>query len=150
MKFSERRKRRASGISLIEVMIATVILTTAVVGLSNVAVTTSALRAVRVEKAVAMHAIEQQLAAVEATDFATILATHNGRGFAVTLPGEVNAALHALPGDFDGLPGSIAVTAPTGDPDHLLEIRVRVDWQGRHGAQHLDRIVRLSNLLAAT
>jgi Tfp pilus assembly protein PilV len=136
--------------TLIETLIATTILTTAVLGLANVAVTTSELHSTGLEKAAAMHAVERELAAVEATNFATIVATHNGRGFSVTLPGETHTALHALKGDVDGLPGSIAITAPTGDPAHLLEIHVRIDWQGRHGAQHVERTLRLSSLGASS
>ena len=136
--------------TLVEVLFATVILTTAVVGLSNVAMTTNHLHAAGVEKSAALHAAERELAAVEATNFATIVAAHDGRGFSVTLPGMANAALRAPPGDLDGLPGSISVTAPTGDPDHLLEIRVRVDWQGRSGVEHVDRTVRLSLLGASS
>jgi prepilin-type N-terminal cleavage/methylation domain-containing protein len=145
-KLQARRPRRDHGMTLIEVMIAATILTTAVLGLSVVSVTTNELRATGQEKAAAMHAIERELSAVEATNFATIIATHNGRGFSVTLPGEVNTALRAVKGDADGLPGIISVTAPTGDPAHLLEIRVRILWQGRSGPQQLSRTFRLSSL----
>jgi len=136
--------------TLIEVLIATVILTTAVLGLSMVSATTNDLRAAGLEKAAAMHAVEAQLAAVEATVFANIVAQHNGRGFAVTLPGKAGNALDAVAGDPDGLPGLITVTAPTGDPAHLLEIDVKVVWHGRHGNQQIERIMRLSSLGASS
>jgi Tfp pilus assembly protein PilV len=136
--------------TLIEVLIATVILTTAVLGLSIVSATTNDLRAAGLEKAAALHAVEAQLSAVEATDFAQIIATHNNRGFAVTLPGKVGNALDAVQGDADGLPGIITVTAPTGDAAHLLEIDVKVIWHGRHGNQQVERIMRLSSLGASS
>lgn len=144
------RRARVGGFTLIEVMIATVILVTAVLGLANVSVTTGALHNTGVEKAAAIHSVERELAAVAATAFATIQATHDGRGFSVTLPGEANAALHALKTDGDGLPGLIRVTAPTGDPAHLLEIRVVIDWQGRNGPQHYERTIRLSSIGASS
>jgi hypothetical protein len=136
--------------TLIEVLIATVILTTAVLGLSMVSATTNDLRAAGLEKAAAMHAAESELAAVEATDFTQIVALHDGRGFTVTLPGKAAPALNAVPGDPDGLPGLITITAPTGDPAHLLEIDVRVVWRGRHGSQQVERILRLSSLGASS
>lgn len=136
--------------TLIEVLIATVILTTAVLGLSMVSATTNDLRAAGLEKAAAMHAAEAQLAAVEATDFTQIIAQHNNRGFAVTLPGKVGNALDAVPGDADGMPGLITITAPTGDAAHLLEIDVKVIWKGRHGSQQVERIMRLSSLGASS
>jgi hypothetical protein len=136
--------------SLVELLIATVILTTAVLGLSIVSVTTADLRATGLEKSAALHAVERELAAVEATSFGTIVATHDGRGFSVSLPGAANAALRAIVGDADGLPGTISITAPTGDAAHLLEIRVRIVWQGRHGTQQVARIFRLSSLGASS
>jgi prepilin-type N-terminal cleavage/methylation domain-containing protein len=141
-----RRARGQGGMTLIELLVATVILTTGVLGLSIVSVTTNELRASGLEKAAALHAVERELAAVEATDFANIVLTHNGRGFSVSLPGEANTALRALTADADGLPGIITITAPTGDPAHLLEIHVRIIWQGRHGSQQLSRTFRLSSL----
>lgn len=141
---------RRGGFTLIEVLIATAILVTAVLGLANVSVATGALRSTGVQKAAAIHAVERELAAVAATPFATIAATHDGRGFSVVLPGEATAALHALKTDGDGLPGVIHVTAPTGDPAHLLEIKVEIDWQGRSGPQHFERTIRLSSVGAAS
>jgi prepilin-type N-terminal cleavage/methylation domain-containing protein len=149
MKQPGHSKHRG-GFTLIEVLIATVILTTAVLGLANVSVTTGELRNTGVQKAAALHSVERELAAVAATPFANIQATHDGRGFSVTLPGEANAALHALKTDADGLPGVIHVTAPTGDPAHLLQIRVVIDWQGRSGPQHFERTVRLSSIGASS
>src|SRR6185295_2785355 len=81
LKQQRQRSRRARGLTLIEVLVATTVLTTAVLGLANVAVSTSELRSTGMEKAAALHAVERELAAVEATNFATILAVHNGRGF---------------------------------------------------------------------
>jgi prepilin-type N-terminal cleavage/methylation domain-containing protein len=146
LKQPGRHARRQGGMTLIELLVATVILTTGVLGLSVVSVTTGELRASGLEKAAALHAVERELSAVEATPFANIVATHNGRGFSVSLPGEAHAALRALPADADGLPGIISVTAPTGDAAHLLEINVRIIWQGRHGSQQLSRTFRLSSL----
>jgi len=143
-------KRGIGGFTLIEVLVATVILVTAVLDLAQVSVATNQLHSTGLEKAAAIHAVERELAAVAATNFTTITATHDTRGFSVTLPGMVNAALRSIKGDADGLPGTIRITAPTGDPAHLLEIRVVIDWQGRHGPQHYERTIRLSSLGAAS
>jgi hypothetical protein len=144
------RARATRGNTLIESLVATTILVTAVLSLANIAVTTGELRVSGLAKAAAMHAVERELAAVSATKFSTMVATHNGRGFSVALPDMKGAVLVPLKGDPDRLPGSISVTAPTGDPAHLLEIRVRVDWQGRNGPQHVERTTRFSDLGAGS
>ena len=132
--------------SLVETSCAAAILALAIGGLTNLAATSASLHAFGLEKNVAVRAVERQLATVMASDFATITADWNGDGFAVGMEGAAGSALNAVPGDADGLPGSIAITAPTGDADELVEIEVRVDWNSSNGPAAVARRMRLSRL----
>ncbi len=147
---AERRRRSSGGFTLIEVMVVAMMLAVAILGMSQISNVSAALRALGREKAAAVRTLDRQVAAIQATNFAAIPARWNNTGFEVALEDKGRAILHPLPGDADGMPGNVSVSAPNGDPSQLLEIRVRIDWNGAHGPQHVQRIVRLSALGAGS
>jgi len=138
------RSRR--GLTLVETVCAATVLTVAVLGLSQVALTSSDLRESGAQKAAAMRAVQEQLAQVQATDFALLLATWNDTAFDVVLGGATHAGLRPQAGDVDGRSGRVLVTAPTGQPGELLEVLVRVDWAGANGPQSVARTLRVSRI----
>ena len=147
---SRRRRRAASGFTLVEVLVVASMLAIAILGMTQISNVSAALRVSGREKAAAVRTLDREVAAVEATNFASIPTLWNNTGFDVTLEDKGKAILHPLPGDADGKPGVVTIFAPNGDPSQLLEIRVRVDWNGTHGPQHVQRTVRLSALGAGS
>jgi hypothetical protein len=144
------RRRREGGLTLIETVCAAVVLALAILGLSRVALSANEMQQSGVQKAAALREVERQLATVQSSDFASIVATFDGTGFGVILDGAAAEALTAVPNDADGRPGLVTVTAPTGDPDALLEVQVRIDWLGRNGPQSVARTLRLSRVGSGT
>lgn len=145
-----RKRRRSGGFTLIEVMVVATMLAFAILGMSQISNVTAALRVAGREKSAAVRTLDREVAAIQATNFAAIPARWNNTGFEVALEDKGRAILHPLAGDIDGMPGNVAVSAPNGDPLQLLEVRVRIDWNGSHGPQHVQRIVRLSALGAGS
>ncbi len=143
---SRVRRLRRGGFSLIETLVASAILLIGIVALASSAVMAMHLRKTQALKMLAAEALDQEMAAVQATPFTDIRAQHDGRGFAIFAEGKVNAALNALTNDADGLPGNITVTAPApfNDFNRLVDVTVRVEWQGTNGPQALRRTIRLS------
>jgi hypothetical protein len=138
--------RARRGLTLIETVCAATVLTVAVLGLSQVALTSNELRESGATKAAALRAVQQQVAQVQATDFAALLATWDGAAFDVLLDGATHAGLVPQANDADGRAGSVVVTAPTGQPGELLEVLVRVDWAGANGPQSVARRLRVSRI----
>jgi prepilin-type N-terminal cleavage/methylation domain-containing protein len=147
---SAKRRHPASGFTLVEVLVVATMLAVAILGMTQISNVSAALRVSGREKAAAVRTLDREVAAVEATNFASIPTLWNNTGFDVTLEDKGKAILHSLPGDADGKPGVVTIFAPNGDPSQLLEIRVRVDWNGTHGPQHVQRTVRLSALGAGS
>lgn len=133
-----------AGFATLETLCAATLLLIAVLTLAQVSAATGRLHQQGREKSAALHAIEREFAAIENTAFTAIVPNWNGVGFRVTAPPMPGDALHAQPGDADGLPGQVLVTAPNGDPNRLIEVTVRVSWQGVAGNQNLQRTIRLS------
>jgi hypothetical protein len=140
------RRRARAGITLIETVVAAAILAVAIAGLTNLSATSAALHQTGVEKEAAVRAAERELAEIVASDFPTIPAAWNNVGFTVGLEGHAGNALRAPPGDADGLPGNVQITAPTGQPDQLVDILVTVEWISPHGPETLARRMRLSRI----
>lgn len=134
------------GFTLVEVMVGISILAVSILGIASFAATSQRLTRTAEEKDAAREALAAKLQEVEGTPFAQIQATHDGTGFAVTKAGAANNMLRPLPGDADGLPGSVTVTVPPnpGDPSRLLQVVVRVDWQGPNGPRSMSQAVLLS------
>jgi len=132
--------------TLVDVSVSIVLLVVGVLSLAQVALAIRSLNRTDEEKAVAAAAIQEELRTIETTPFASILATHHGRSFDVVLDGAANPALRALPGDLDGRPGSVTVTAPDppNDPELLLEATVVLEWEGSCGPRRLARRIRVA------
>ena len=145
-----RRRRHSSGFTLVEVLVVATMLAVAILGMSQISHVSAALRVAGREKSAAIRTLDREVASIQATNFAAIPGRWDNTGFEVTLEEKGRSILHPLPGDVDGLPGNVAVSAPNGDPSQLLEIRVRIDWNGTHGPQHVQRTVRLSALGAGS
>jgi hypothetical protein len=147
---SRNRKGRAgaAGLTLVDVAVATVLLVVGLVSLADVALTLRSMGRADAERSVAANALLEQAHAIETTPFQGLIAAHDGRGFAVGIDGQAGAALRAVPGDADGLPGSISVIAPNppNDPARLLEATVTIDWQGSFGPQRMVRRILISRL----
>jgi hypothetical protein len=141
------RGRRRGGFTLVEVAVATVLLVFGLLALAEVAFTIRSMTRADRERALAGAALLEQARAIETTPFAQIVTTHNGRSFTVTIDGQATPALRALPGDLDGMPGSISVVAPTppNDPFRLLEATLSLDWQGSFGPQRMQRRIRIAH-----
>lgn len=139
-------RRGELGLTVIETLCAAAVLTIAILGLSQIALTSTELRESGVQKNAATRAVQEQLALIQATDFAELTASFDGAAFDVMLEGAANSALAPLAGDADGRTGSVAVTAPTAQPGELLEVVVRVDWNGRNGPQSVARTLRVSRV----
>lgn len=141
-----RQSRGEHGLTLIETLCAAAVLTVAVLGLSQVALTTHELQQSGAQKAAATRTLQDQMARVQSTDFSALQTTFDGAAFDVVLEGATTAALPPQDGDVDGRAGSIAVTAPTGAPADLLLVVVRVDWSGHNGPQSITRALRVSRV----
>jgi prepilin-type N-terminal cleavage/methylation domain-containing protein len=143
-------RHRSGGFTMIEVLVVATMLAVAILGMSQISQVSAALRVAGREKAAAIRTLDREVASIQATNFASIPTRWDNTGFEVTLEDKGRAILHPLPGDVDGMPGNVAISAPNGDPAQLLEIRVRIDWNGTHGPQHVQRTVRLSALGAGS
>ena len=149
---SSPRRRREAGFTLVETLIVVTTLAIAVLGLTNVAVSTTQIRQVEMQRVTAARVLEREICDIESADFATLQATYGDVGFDVVLEGRSTVMLHAVKGDADGRAGHVTVRAPSppNDPTRLLELEVRIDWQGSNGPQHLQRSVRRSRLGASS
>jgi hypothetical protein len=140
------RKPRTSqqGFALPDVLIGTVILVVAVFSLASAALSTSKLRRTVEEKDLAIQALDEICNRIESTSYDDIVLSYNGMGFMVD-PWGIEF-LNVVPGDADNRPGSVIVTAPApfNDPDELLQVEVRVDWQGTAGPQFVRRVLLIS------
>jgi hypothetical protein len=141
-------RRNQGGIVLPDVLLSLTIVVIAVVALASASLSTTKLRNTVTEKQRAMDALDEQVQVIQATPYAQILGLHSGRGFTVDPEGRGVPVLQPLPGDLDGLPGSVAVIAPAppADPARLLEVQVSVNWVGKSGPQDLVRTIRISRL----
>jgi len=143
-----RTRHTQQGFTLIEVMFGAAILAIAVLGVSSMATASQKLTQSSEEKGAALEAVEEKLREIEATDYDQIAAVHHQTGFSVTATDVLNNMLPPLVGDADGMPGNVqvAVPAPPGDGNSMLQIDVRVDWVGSSGPRALTRTTFLSRL----
>jgi hypothetical protein len=132
---------------LIEVLVATAVLVVSILMATSVAASAQRLSRSCHEKDAALRALDAEVMAIESTAFDQIQGQHDGRDFAVLGDGQVNNMLPATAGDADNLPGEVIVVNAAGAaPGTLLQVTVRVDWQGVAGPQSMMRTVLLSEL----
>lgn len=109
-----RAKRSRAGFALVEVMMAAVVLTVAISGLSASILVAMSLSRVNRDTAIAQQAARRTLEEIESRTFSEIFAAYNANagddvGLLSAAPGANFAAqgLSALPGDADGLCGRV-------------------------------------------
>ncbi|HZN40294.1 MAG TPA: prepilin-type N-terminal cleavage/methylation domain-containing protein [Planctomycetota bacterium] len=122
-----------AGFSLVELMIATVVMVIGLVGIMNSCVHLNALQRLDAEVALSYRACLRNLEAVRAMPMATI-ATMNGTGFDIPGANGATRALVPQKGDPDGLPGSITVQRLALDAGRsLYRITATAKWHGSSG-----------------
>lgn len=109
-----RAKRSRAGFALVEVMMAAVVLTVAISGLSASILVAMSLSRVNRDTAIAQQAARRTLEEIESRTFSEIFAAYNANagddvGLLSAAPGANFAVqgLSALPGDADGLCGRV-------------------------------------------
>jgi|KBSSwiStaDraftv2_1062776.scaffolds.fasta_scaffold2366914_1 type II secretory pathway pseudopilin PulG len=121
------------GMSLVELMIATVVMVVGLVGIMNSCVKLHALQRLDGEVAFAYRACMQTIEDLRAMPLAS-LPGMNATGFDVPGPDATTPLLAAQPGDRDGLPGAITVQQLASNGGRLLyRITAAAAWRGASG-----------------
>jgi prepilin-type N-terminal cleavage/methylation domain-containing protein len=136
-----------AGFSLVELMIATVVMVIGLVGIMNSCVHLNALQRLDGEVAMAYRACLKNLEEVRAMSMATIL-TMNGTGFDIPGANGAPKALRAQKGDVDGLPGQITVVKLATDAGRsLYQITATAKWQGASGNSSCELMTMVGGML---
>jgi type II secretory pathway pseudopilin PulG len=135
--------RRDGGFTLLEVIAAAGILGAGILAVAHIAVDATNLEQSIRETEVANAVLDREMQVIEASSFLSLRTLHDGRGFAASAEGRT---LQAVPGDADGLPGSVAVTLPNppNDASRLVDVTVTLDWRGHGGVRSMSRTLRIS------
>jgi prepilin-type N-terminal cleavage/methylation domain-containing protein len=142
MLVASRRSRRDSGFSLVELMIAVVVLTMAVAGFSSSVLSSLVLNRMNRETDVAQQAARRMLEEMQGEEFEQIFAAYNADGGdyagagAENGPGFAVDGLDLLPGDADGMVGRIEF--PVVDAAGTQELREDVVDAGLGMPRDLD------------
>ena len=136
-----------AGFSLVELMIATVVMVIGLVGIMNSCVHLNALQRLDAEVALSYRACLRNLEEVRAMPMATIL-TMNGTGFDIPGANGATKALRAQKGDADGLPGEITVVRLATDAGRsLYRITATARWQGSSGNSTVELTTMVGGVL---
>ncbi len=138
-------RQRESGTSLIEVLVATVILVVAALAVVSMAVRSNKLRTANHETMLALTACRSALEGVRSQSFADLPGL-NGRGFDVLGSTGGPGGLRPVEGDADGLPGELRVAvvdALAGET--LYRVTALVQWLGSEGARTLQLETMVAN-----
>ena len=125
------RLNRSAGFTIIEVLIAAVVLSIALFGLVASFAHCAWLNSNSWESTVAINGARNEMDVVRGTYFNTILSTYAAPNNNFAVPG-----LNPVPGDPDGLPGQIVCS----QAGAVITITVTVTWRGVAG----DRSVTLT------
>ena len=127
---------RQRGTLLVELTIASLLVVTALGAIITIFLGTADLRQLDREIYLAFEAARKALEEVRTVDIANIM-TLDGTGFEVKSDNGSNDALAPVPGDADGLPGSISVAVEnTSGSTTLYRVTTTVDWRGSSGDQN--------------
>ena len=130
---SHRRDER--GVFLAEFMLGAMFVVTALGAIITLFLGSANLRQLDRELHLAFEASRKALEEVRTVDIANIM-TLDGSGFEVKSDNGSNNALATLPGDPDGLPGSISVTVENTNGTYTVyRVTATVDWRGAAGDQ---------------
>ena len=122
-----------AGLSLVELMIATVVMVVGLVGIMNSCVRLHAMQRMDAEVGLAYRACLQNLEELRALPLASLPAM-NATGFDIPGPDATTPALAAQPGDADRLPGLINVQQVAINGGRLLyRITATAAWRGASG-----------------
>jgi type II secretory pathway pseudopilin PulG len=125
-----RDRERERGSSLVEMLVTSVIVVTLLVALLSATMNHSRQRRLNGERNLALVAAMNTLEQARTIPYAN-LPSLNGTGFDVPGPNGQPRGLNALPGDADGLPGSIAVVLDLSyGGAQVYRVTARVDWKG--------------------
>ncbi|MHC4940868.1 MAG: prepilin-type N-terminal cleavage/methylation domain-containing protein [Planctomycetota bacterium] len=143
MSESRPKKLLGRGFSLVELLLASVLLAIVAVGVAAAMIQTPRLtRSAREDVAirVAMRAI---VAEISAAPFSEVPATYDGLAFDV-------AGIEATKGDEDGLPGSVRIDVVGDAAATYYVVTVSVDWYGVGGVRNLSTAHYLANVRGDT
>jgi hypothetical protein len=145
MDVSQKIKGRARqrGITLIEVLMAGIVLLIAAVALAATMAQSHGLANAPREEVAARNAAQAAIAGLASTPFDQVAALYHKRGFPV--PG-----LTPLPGDADGLPGEVVFAYGPGGDTSFYTVTVRVRWRGTTGERGIETIHYLANVRGDT
>lgn len=129
-----KNPRRRTGVTLIEVLMATLILAIALLGLVGAILNIHRMDRTAREIGLATDGASEILETILSEDVTTIEETYDAGGFEV-------AGLSARPDDPDGQVGRIAVLR---EGPEYFRVTVRVEWTGTGG----DRSIRLDSMTA--
>jgi prepilin-type N-terminal cleavage/methylation domain-containing protein len=136
-----------AGFSLVELMIATVVMVIGLVGIMNSCVHLNALQRLDAEVALSYRACMRNLEEVRAMPMATIL-TMNGTSFDIPGANGATKALRAQKGDVDGMPGQITVVRLATDAGRsLYQITATAKWQGASGNSSVELMTMVGGIL---
>ncbi len=135
--------RRECGFTLLEVMVAGLVLTIASVGLAVTLAQGASLAKNPRDEMTARQIVQGVLAEIQSTPFAQVGELFHQRGFAV--PG-----LKAAKGDGDGLPGEILFGYGPGGDISYYTVTVRVRWQAGGGERMVESVRYVANVRGDT
>ena len=130
--------KKQRGFSLVEILLAGTVLVIASVALAATMAQSDGLTQGPREEVTARQAIEAVYAALSATPYDQVAVLYQDQGFDVE-------GLTPIPGDADGLPGTIRFEyGPDGDTS-FYTVRIQVAWRGRGGDRTVESVHYLAN-----
>lgn len=130
------KSRRRDAFTVIEVLIASMVLAIALIGLISAFARAAWLNANAKETSMAINGCRKEMDVIRATFFNTIVTTYAPPNDNFPVEG-----LLAQPGDPDGLPGKVTVTSAGA----MLTITCTVSWRGVAGDRQISLASNLVN-----
>jgi len=134
---SASRTGRERGLTLIELMAATAVLSIVALGVGATMANSPRIAAGAREENAVRTEIEEIVATLTAAPYSQVAALWNGRGFDVE-------GLQPTPGDVDDLPGAVFFEPAPDGSNNYYTVNVIVRWQGINGV----RVIRTRHFLA--